>query len=253
MIPRTLHYCWFSGEPYPPLVRQCLRSWHRHLPDFTLRLWDGNSFDWTSVPYVKEAMSIKQYAYAADYIRLYALFTEGGIYLDTDVLVQKDMSAFLEQSLFVGTETWYKDWMRQTGTQYNLEAAILGSEPGHPFIEECLQWFDGRTFLNEEGRRDASVPTLPHIMSQVAEHYGYKHIDQEQHLPNGLHIYPTTVFTNTVQAQRANPRHAYAIHCNAGGWTGQTSRGRFYYWCVRHGIIHLYKKIETLRQHILHP
>ena len=62
MIPKTIHYCWFSGAPYPDLVKRCLRSWKRMMPDYKLRLWDGNSFDFDSVPYVREAMAAKKYA-----------------------------------------------------------------------------------------------------------------------------------------------------------------------------------------------
>lgn len=35
----------------------------------------------------KTSFRKKKYAFAADYIRLYALATEGGIYLDSDVEV----------------------------------------------------------------------------------------------------------------------------------------------------------------------
>ena len=43
MIPKIIHYCWFSDDPYPDLVKRCIRSWKLILPDYELRLWDGNS------------------------------------------------------------------------------------------------------------------------------------------------------------------------------------------------------------------
>ena len=109
MIPKTIHYCWFSGDPYPDLVKRCIRSWKRSLPDYKLRLWDVKSFDFDSVPFVKEAMAEKKYAFAADYIRLYALYTEGGIYLDSDVEVFKSFNSFLNNSFFTGTEPYIID------------------------------------------------------------------------------------------------------------------------------------------------
>lgn len=45
--------------------------------------------------WVRQAYERKKYAFAADYIRLYALVTEGGIYLDSDVEVLKTFDDLL--------------------------------------------------------------------------------------------------------------------------------------------------------------
>jgi mannosyltransferase OCH1-like enzyme len=76
------------------------------MPDYEIRCWDGNSFDFDSVPFVREAMSVKQYAAASDYVRLYALYTEGGIYLDSDVMVYKPFDDLLDNRYFCGTESF---------------------------------------------------------------------------------------------------------------------------------------------------
>ena len=94
-IPKILHYCWLSGEPFPDDIRRCIDSWHIHLPDYEFRLWDGNRFNCDSVPYVKQAMQRRKYAFASDYIRLFALFHEGGIYLDSDIEVFRSFDQLL--------------------------------------------------------------------------------------------------------------------------------------------------------------
>ena len=76
MIPKKIHYCWFSGDKYPRLVKKCLKSWREILPDYEIKLWDANSFDFNSVLFVKQAFERKQYAFVSDYIRLYALYHE---------------------------------------------------------------------------------------------------------------------------------------------------------------------------------
>ena len=58
------------------------------MPDYEIIRWDRNKFSIESVPFVNEAYSVKKWAFASDYIRLYALYNEGGIYLDSDVLVR---------------------------------------------------------------------------------------------------------------------------------------------------------------------
>ena len=102
MIPKTIHYCWFSGDEKPDLVKRCIESWHKHLPNYNIKCWDGKSFDFDSVDYVREAMGIKAYAHASDYVRLYALYTEGGIYLDSDVEVFRSFDELLDNRFFSG-------------------------------------------------------------------------------------------------------------------------------------------------------
>ena len=85
MIPKIIHYCWFSGEKKPRLIRRCIRSWKKILPEYEIRCWDAKSFDFDSVPYVKEAFRLKKWAFVSDYLIFYAFYKYGGIYLVTDV------------------------------------------------------------------------------------------------------------------------------------------------------------------------
>ena len=84
-IPRKIHYVWLGSAPLPASVKDCIKSWEKYMPDYSIKCWNEKSFDINSVPWVKEAIQQKMWAFASDYIRLYALYTEGGIYLDTDV------------------------------------------------------------------------------------------------------------------------------------------------------------------------
>ena len=119
MIPKIIHLCWLSGDPYPRKIQDCLDSWKKHLPSYEIILWDTKRFNIHEVPWVEQAFNTKKYAFAADYIRLYALYHHGGIYLDSDVEILKSLDNFLELPYFVGAET--------SGT---IEAAILGAEKG---------------------------------------------------------------------------------------------------------------------------
>lgn len=69
---------------------------------YKIKCWDSKSFDFDSIPYVKEVYALKKWAFIADYIRLYALYTEGGIYLDSDVKVYKSFDRFLNNEFFCG-------------------------------------------------------------------------------------------------------------------------------------------------------
>ena len=129
MIPKIIHYCWLSGEPYPEKIRKCIASWKEILPDYTIKLWDMNSFDVNSIDFVREAVSVRKWAFAADYIRLYALYTEGGIYLDSDVLVRKSFNPFLDNDLFSAVE-YYPDYVNECNTLSLLNEDGSSKVPG---------------------------------------------------------------------------------------------------------------------------
>ena len=101
MIPKVIHLCWLSGDPYPAKISRCLSTWKKYLPDYEVMLWDTKRFDLESSIWVKQAFEKKKYAFAADYIRFYALYNYGGIYLDADVTATGSFDAFLEKSLFI--------------------------------------------------------------------------------------------------------------------------------------------------------
>ena len=83
MIPKIIHYCWLSGEPIPWQLQICMASWKKYLPEYEFVMWDTQRFDINSLLWTKQAFEAKKYAFAADYIRLYAVYTYGGIYLDS--------------------------------------------------------------------------------------------------------------------------------------------------------------------------
>ena len=45
MIPKIIHYCWFGGNPLPPLAQKCIKSWKKYCPDYEIVRWDESNFD----------------------------------------------------------------------------------------------------------------------------------------------------------------------------------------------------------------
>lgn len=74
------------------------------MPDYEIKKWDGNNFDINQVSYVAEAVAMKKWAFACDYIRVYALYTEGGIYLDSDVYLRKSLDFCRVNKAFTAVE-----------------------------------------------------------------------------------------------------------------------------------------------------
>ena len=157
MIPKKIHFCWLSGDEYPPLIKHCIDTWKQILPDYELVLWDTKRFDINSVPWVKEAYDAKKYAFAADYIRLYAVYTEGGIYLDSDVEMLKTFNDLLHHKSFIGFEA-------STG---NVEAAIFGAEAGCGWCKTAMEFYQDKHFCVDERGCAKSNPIAPLVFQSA--------------------------------------------------------------------------------------
>ena len=146
MIPKIIHYCWFGPKPMSKTDKKCIKSWKKLLPDYKLMLWNEQNSP-IDVPFVKSALEAKKYAFAADYVRIWALCQYGGVYLDTDMLVLKNLDKYLETE-FVGKES-----------QETCNAAILGCEKESTFITKTLEKYDSLEFsLNNI--QNISIPTV---------------------------------------------------------------------------------------------
>ena len=101
---KTIHYCWFGRGDKPEKIKKCMASWSRICPDYKIVEWNEDNFDINICPYVKQAYEAKKYAFVSDYARFYALNKFGGVYLDTDVELLKDITPLLNSN-FLGFES----------------------------------------------------------------------------------------------------------------------------------------------------
>ncbi len=258
MIPKRIHYCWFSDEPYPPQIKRCLRSWKRWLPDYELVLWNGSRFDFDSVPYVQKCIALRRWAFAADYIRLYAIYHEGGIYLDSDVEVFKSFNPLLHHKAFWGIDA--------TDDQHYAfpEAAIFGAEKGLPLLQEMLHFYETIPLENINDQTFARLTnvytaenrsiyaadgtpqlvTAPVVMAATLSQYGFVEENKDQRLPGEIYIYGQPTFLN---GKLPDTPQTIAHHHNASSWLF-TQRGKLFQFCHHHPFfMPLYRALEYLR------
>lgn len=81
-----------------------MKTWKKFLKDYEIIEWNENNFDINSHPFVKAAYEAKKWAFVSDYIRAYALYTQGGVYFDTDIIMIDSIDDLLENRAFVGYE-----------------------------------------------------------------------------------------------------------------------------------------------------
>jgi hypothetical protein len=227
-IPKKIHWCWLGGDPLPKRLQSCVNSWKRVMPGYEIICWDRQRFDVHSVQFVEDACAARKWAFAADYIRLYALYTEGGIYLDSDVRVFRPFDQFLCHAAFSGIEhhAGMKSWMKNErfATGYNaIQAAIIGAEKGNGWIKTCMEYYRKTTFkLKNNG--EVAVEISPDVLAQCAAGYGFRYnapADELQELKENIVIYPQKVFAT---AYTGATMRSHALHLCDGSWYKQTGK-----------------------------
>ncbi len=133
MIPKIIHFCWYGGAGYSETIRKCINSWEANLPGYEIRRWDESNTPFDEMPFLKILYKQKRWAFIADYMRLYAIFKHGGIYLDTDVEVIKTFDHLLGAKSFIAFQT-------EIGvSKFPFNTAVIGCEKGNAFVEDCLR------------------------------------------------------------------------------------------------------------------
>lgn len=218
MIPKRIHYTWFSKEPFPEKIKKCIDSWHNCMPNYEFVLWDSERITEIKSIWLKECLQQRKWAFAADMVRLYAVYNYGGVYLDTDCFVYKPFDELLSNECFIGKENSIH--IEGRSTQQYLTSHCFGAERNNEFIGRCLSYYDERHFIlseNEAFPFDLKFSTLllPFIQSEFAKQIGYNpypSYDTIQQLDR-LTVYPSQYFDVTKKTERA-----YCKHLALGAW-----------------------------------
>lgn len=182
MIPKIIHYCWFGRGDMPELAKKCIASWHKFMPEWEYKLWNEDNFDINSISYTKEAYEAKKYAFVSDYVRLWALEKEGGIYMDVDFMVYKSLDDLLHWNAFAGFE----------GSKHSpLMMGVIASQPCGEWVKEQLDYYHNRHFIKEDGSYDLTT-NVAFVTSKMREQ-GFVQNGKEQDYKD-LHIFPVEYF-----------------------------------------------------------
>lgn len=196
MIPKIIHYIWVGGKEKPVDIKRCMATWKRHLEGYKVIEWNESNFDIEQHPFVKAAYEAKKWAYVSDYIRAYAIYNYGGIYLDTDILLLDNFDDFLNHRAFVGFEN----------PNYPFTAAF-GAEKGHPLVKDMLDYYDELDTYHFDFKNNNTISVSDILINK----YGCKVGNMYQVLKEGIAVYPDTILCNPSEK-------SVSIHVFTGTW-----------------------------------
>lgn len=214
MIPKIIHYCWFGGKEKPELAVKCIASWKEFCPDYKIIEWNEQNFDIASNAYVRQAYEAKKYAFVTDYVRLYAMYTIGGVYMDTDVMVLRNLDPYLIHDAFSGFESTTK-----------IPTGIMAAEKHNPLMRELLGYYDTAVFTNSDG--SMNMTTNVEIITNMLTPKGFVPNGQFQ-IVGGFALYPQNVFCPEHKKlnNEAYMKETATIHYFAGSWKSEATKKR---------------------------
>lgn len=208
MVPKIIHLCWFSNDPFPVEIKICLETWKRVLPDFEVKLWGYKEAKSIGCKFIDEALAAKKWAFAADVVRFYAVYKEGGIYMDSDIFIKKRFDSFIPEHGFVTFHEHIQDRLQ-------LQAAFFMGEKGNEYCKRVFDYYSKRPFIRPDGTYDMLIS--PIVMIDIAKEMGYRAEDVEQHLEHDTIIYPGYYVTPCKKNVTVSP-DAFAQHTIYGSW-----------------------------------
>lgn len=225
MIPKKIHYIWLGRGSYPNLMDICINSWREKLSGYEIIEWSEENLNFFSTieenSFLKECYNRKLWAFLSDYFRIKVLYEEGGIYLDTDMQIIKNLDGFLEDEFFIGAES-----------STVISAGIIGAIPKHPLMKKILEFYE-QDILNEP------IFTIPDIITKILQReYNFVMKDGIVEISKGMHIYPPLYFypyhfTENFKYECITT-NTYGIHWWGKSWGQKKDLSKLYFLEFKH-------------------
>ncbi len=233
-IPKTVHFIWLGKGEKPPLVKMCLESWEKAKPQYEIIEWNEDNLGdaLQANEYIKEAYAAKKWAFVSDYIRLYILYHNGGIYCDTDVELLKPLDdSFLENEAFSGFES-----------RDSVPTGIMAAEKGSKIIEHLLSYYEDKHFINSDGSYNmiTNVVTITNMLTAKG-----LTLNGKEQIIDGFAMYPQIYFcpNNFSRIFNKPSKKSYTIHHFAGSWTEDCESARNIIFRIRRWLVGVLRTI----------
>lgn len=206
MIPKIIHYCWFGRGEKPELAIKCIESWKKYLPEYKIIEWNEDNFDLDQYPYARQAYDARKFAFVTDVVRLYAIYSQGGVYMDTDVEILQPIDSLLKYEAVSGFES-----------SNQIPTGLMASEKGSPIMGELLQDYRTRSFINPDGSLNTTTNVI--YITETLKKYGLVLNNQFQTC-NGFTFFPSEYLCpkSIKDGKIYLTENTLAIHHFAGSW-----------------------------------
>ena len=191
----------------PASAKKCIRSWKKYCPDYEIIEWNETNYDFTKIPYMKEAYDAKKWGFVPDYARLDIIYQHGGIYLDTDVEIVRSFDDLLDNRGFAGFEA----------PERIALGLGFGAEAGNPVIKKIMDSYLNLHFIDEKG--DLILIPSPQLNTEVFVSLGMKKDGSMQEIDK-FKLFPVDYFSpkSFDDGIIRRTQNTYSIHHYDASW-----------------------------------
>lgn len=212
-IPKIIHYCWFGGTEMPEKNLKCIASWKKYCPDYEIKRWDETNYDINKNSYMKQAYEAKKWGFVPDYARLDIIYNNGGIYLDTDVEIIKNIDILLQNKAFMGFES----------PQFVALGLGFGAVKGNLHIKAMRDAYNGMEFVNQDGSYNM-LPS-PNYSTEYLLQIGLVRDGSKQMLDEMLILPTEYLCPKDYETGKLNiTEKTYSIHHYDASWQSEYER-----------------------------
>lgn len=225
MIPKKLHYIWLGENPHPNLMDICINSWREKLSEYEIIEWNESNLDFYNMikknRFLQECYKRKLWAFLSDYFRIKVLYENGGIYLDTDMQIIKNIDVLLENDFFIGAES-----------PNIISAGIIGVTPKHRIMKKILDFYEERIW-NEP------IFTIPDIITKLLkEEYAFNFNTDIIRVNEKMLVYPARYFYPYHFTEEFSyeliKEDTYGIHWWGKSWAQKKDLEKLYFLEFKH-------------------
>jgi len=224
-IPKILHYIWLGPKPFPEKSVVFVKGWIDRHPGWTVRFWtdlgqaapddrmEVRVFEQFPLEDLKEIYyRCDNFGERSELLRYAVLISEGGIYLDHDLVCLKEIGPLREgYDFFCGMELLGKTIL---SSSVNPSPHLIGSTAQHPILKSARQWL-----IKEWDRLDGEFPgSDPTAVYNRVQHRGFRALGmgiKESPARSGRKdvVFPPDYFSLSDKKGAL-----YAVHAHQGSW-----------------------------------
>lgn len=205
---RIIHYCWFGKNKLPEHASRVIESWRRYAPDYEIRCWNENNFDVNGHPFTKAAYESGKMAFVSDYVRFWAVYNYGGIYMDLGSELIRDIDDLT--SLYECISAIEKS------TCTVNSGLLLACKEHDSFVGEMLNRYDDLQYVNSDSFRISH--TVNEMFTELLEEKGFERRDKTQYIDKWIIL--SSDYFNPVYGVGGYhiKKNTYSIHRYTASW-----------------------------------
>lgn len=167
-IHNTIYTFWEPKNRITPYLRLCMQTWGKNIPDYEVVVLDyANLQDYIPENIVELLMRTDlSYPVQKDAIQAMILHKYGGIFMDADTIITKDITPV------------FRHLKKSELVMFGFHMAFMAARPGSKILEQCCRKAEDKLIQLENDRNGEIQPAWDYLGNSILEQVTMAMVDQ---------------------------------------------------------------------------